>query len=303
MYRSTRRSPAPVIEHPDVVPMPDRSGMLSSLEALRREIREIGDEYVDAVLQLITERAVSLTGASGAALAFLTDDQMICRARAGEPVPPLGAPVDVQQGLSGECVRSGLLVSCEDTENDPRIDPEAGRRLGIGSLMAAPILSDFRVVGLLEIFSPHPRGFTNDHEAVLDRLVEMIPKTFSEKTEPENAEPENTQPETAVGSETASQPPGLHSGSIESGSSELTSIHATREDLREQEPEVLEQVSQQVVGQNVSEQVLDQPPELARTGPSSWLHWVLLNWAMLGLVSAGVSMALGYLVGSIIKTH
>src|SRR5208283_6199926 len=119
-----------VIEHPDVVPMPDRGGMLSSLDALRREIHEVGDEYVDAVLQLITERALSLTGASGAALAFLTDDQMICRARAGEPAPPLGAPVDVREGLSGECVRSGLLVSCEDMENDPRIDPEIGRTLG-----------------------------------------------------------------------------------------------------------------------------------------------------------------------------
>ena len=64
--------------------------------------------------------------------------------------------MDVKQGLSGECVRSGLLVSCEDTENDPRIDPEVCRALGIGSLMAAPIVSDFRVVGLLEVFSPHP---------------------------------------------------------------------------------------------------------------------------------------------------
>ena len=130
--------------------------------------------------RLITERALSLTGASGAALAFLTDDKMICRARAGEPAPPLGAPVDVKQGLSGECVRSGLLVSCEDMENDPRVDPEIGRALGIGSLMAAPIVSDFRVVGLLEVFSPHPRAFTKAHGTVLDRLVEMIPKTHPE---------------------------------------------------------------------------------------------------------------------------
>src|SRR5208282_4552252 len=204
----------PVRQSSTVIPISDRRETLSRvetglapsprLEVIRREVREIDvretntntSADADAVLQLITERALSLTGASGAALAFLTDDQMICRARAGEPAPPLGVPVDVQQGLSGECVRSGLLLSCEDTENDPRIDPEAGRRLGIGSLMAAPILSDFRVVGLLEIFSPHPRGFTNDHEAVLDQLVEMIPKTFSEKTEPENTEPEKTQPET-----------------------------------------------------------------------------------------------------------
>src|ERR1700674_5933850 len=167
---------APVVEARalSVVPISDGSETLSSVEAVRREVREIGDDF-DAVLHLITERALSLTGAGGAALAFLTDDRMICRARAGEPAPPLGAPVDAKHGLSGECVRSGLLVSCEDTENDPRVDAEICRTLGIGSLMAAPIVSDFRVVGLLEIFSPHPHAFTKTHETVLDRFVEMIP--------------------------------------------------------------------------------------------------------------------------------
>ncbi len=299
MFRSARRLPVPVIESRDVVPMPNRSGMLSALEAVRREIREIGDGDVDAVLQLITESALTLTGASGAALAFLTDDKMICRARAGEPPPPLGAPVDAQQGLSGECVRSGLLVSCEDMENDRRIDPEVGRRLGIGSLIAVPIVSDCRVVGLLEIFSPRLRGFTKDHETVLDQLAEMIPRTFSEGTEQENTRPERIQP---VASEVSS---------IESGSSGLVSIQATCEDLLEQKPEVPEpvseqvpeQVSQQVLGQNVSEPVPDQLPELALAGPSSWLRWVLLNWAVLALVSAGVSMALGYLVGSVVETR
>ncbi len=299
MHQSTRRSPVPAIELPDVVPMPNRSGVLS-LEAVRRQVREIGDENADAVLHLITECALSLTGASGAGLALLTDDKMICRARAGEPAPPLGAPVDVRQGLSGECVRSGLLVSCEDTENDPRIDLEVSRTLVIGSLMAAPIVSNFRVVGLLEIFSPHPRAFTNDHETVLDRLVEMIPKTLWEKAEPENTQPEKIQPEAPVTPE-AVQPPGLESGSIESGASELISIPATREDLAEQRPEVADQVSQQVLSENASEQVLDQLPEPALAAPSSLLHWVLLNWALLAPVVAGLSMALGYLVGSVIE--
>jgi GAF domain-containing protein len=180
----------PAKPHP-AVPIPDRSGLLSGVEAVRREIHEIGDD-VDAVLQLVTERALTLTGASGAALAFLTEDKMICRARAGEPAPPLGTPVNVKEGLSGECVRSDLLVSCEDTENDPRVDPEVCRTLGIGSMMAAPIVSYLRVVGLLEVFSPHPRGFAKVHEAVLDRLVEIIPKAYRENTQSESAsrEPE-----------------------------------------------------------------------------------------------------------------
>jgi len=279
--------PAPVTKTPNVVPMPDQSEALSSVEAVRSEVGAIGDD-IDAVLQLITERALNLTEASGAALAFLTDGQMICRARAGEPAPPLGAPVDVKRGLSGECVRSGRLVSCEVTENDPRIGPEIGRALGIGSLIAAPIMSDFRVVGLLEVFSPYPHSFTKADAMVLDRLVEMIPKTHHEKTQSENVQPEKTQPETLMGPEAVS-------GGSRPPASEFDSIHATREALWEQETEVPERVSQHVPEQIISEQLLEQVPEAAPAVPSR-----LLYLGLLGMTIAVVAMVLGYLVGPMI---
>jgi hypothetical protein len=281
-----------------VTPISDGSETLSSVEAVRREVREIDDNF-DAVLHLITERALSLTGASGAALAFLTDDRMICRARAGEPAPPLGALVDAKHGLSGECVRSGLLVSCEDTENDPRVDPEICRTLGIGSLMAAPIVSDFRVVGLLEIFSPHPRAFTEIHETVLDRLVEMIPKTNRERVQPEKAHPEKTQAERPIRPEAVSgvwRPSLSESGPMELGSTESGSIRATPEVLRQPKPEVRERVSRQVPGQIVSAQVPEQVAKPAPTSPSR-----LLDLGLLGLAIAVVAMVVGYLVGPMIE--
>src|SRR5882762_1706329 len=295
--------PTPVVETKaaakalGVIPISDGSETLSSAEAVRREVREIGDD-VDAVLHLITERALSLTRASGAALAFLTDDRMICRARAGEPAPPLGAPVDAKHGLSGECVRSGLLVSCEDTENDPRVDAEICRTLGIGSLMAAPIVSDFRVVGLLETFSPHPRAFTKAHETVLDRLVEIIPKTHREKTQAEKTQ-EKTQPETLIGPEAVSgvwRPSVSESSPMELASMEPSSIHMMPEVLRQPIPEVREQVSQQVPGPTVHAQVPEQVSKPASTSPSRWL-----DLGLLGLAIAVVMMVVGYLVGPMIE--
>jgi len=174
------RLPAPPSGLQSVVltPVADLSGMLSAVEAVRREVRAAGDDF-EAVIRLITERALSLTGSSGAALAFLTDDKMICRASVGEPALQLGTAVDVKQGISGECVRSGQMVVCEDTEADSRVDREICRMLGIGSILAAPILSDFRVVGLMEVFSPRTRAFTKIHEIALDRLVEIVPTVKS----------------------------------------------------------------------------------------------------------------------------
>jgi hypothetical protein len=174
-----------------------RSSALASLDEVRVQVRELGDNS-EAIFQFITEAAWELTGASGAALGLrgqgqrqgLEEDQMIWRAATGAPVPPLGAEVDTEHGLSGECVRGGQLVSCDDMENDPRIDPEIGRALGIGSLMASPIVSNFRVVGVLEIFSPHPQAFSKAHGTILDRLGELVPKSIREAAQPAAIEPE-----------------------------------------------------------------------------------------------------------------
>jgi hypothetical protein len=295
--REEEKLPEPALftQSSTVVPISNRSEIFSSVEAVRREVREIGDDD-DAVFQLITERAVSLTGAGGAALAFLTDDRMICRARAGEPSPPLGTPVDIKQGLSGECVRSGLLVSCEDAGNDPRIDSEIGRALGIGSLMAVPIVSDFRVVGLLEVFSPHPRSFTKSHETVLDHLVEMIPKIHRHNTEVETARPENTEskmsiPETSIKSQADSamlQPPAAE---LESKGTGLIDI--APEVCPEHESKFSEKVARLVPEPIVAKPV---PKQAAPKLFSGWLHR-----ALLGLSVAVVAIVVGYLVSSLVE--
>ena len=296
--REEEKLPAPALVDPSspVLTVSDQDERLSPTEALRREVLQIDGDF-DAVLQLITERALSLTRASGAALAFITDGQMICRAQAGDPAPPLGTPVDIKQGLSGECVRSGLVVRSDDTQNDPRIDPEIGRALGIRSLMAVPIVSDSRVVGLLEVFSPRARAFTQIHATVLEQLVEMIPK-HHDQSRPGSAPPENVGPETLNQPEALSQPP-----TSESGPTEFDSIHAIREALQDRQPETEPEVPLQaaeVPGRIVSEQAPEpvpvEAPEAASAAPSR-----LLYRALLGLAIAVVAMVVGYLLGPVIE--
>lgn len=147
---------------------------LSPMDAVREQVRASAHDPA-AALSLIAGCAREWTGAGGAALALLTGEQMTCRARSGEMAPPLGATVDVAHGLSGECVRSGQMVGSEDTENDARVDREACRALGIGSILAAPIVTNSRVVGLLEVFSPRSRAFKKEHATVLAQLAEAVP--------------------------------------------------------------------------------------------------------------------------------
>jgi len=186
--RSEQRSPAALIHL-------DHNALEIAFEELRHKIHDTGIE-ADVAFDLISSTALSLTGASGTALALILDDEMVCRSRAGSPAPPLGAVVNAKEGLSGECVRTGRPVRCDNTETDSRVDPELCRALGIASLMAVPIFGDFRVLGLLEVFSPYPGTFSSSHQTILDRLAELVPKDVPRamSVEAENPTAAHSQP-------------------------------------------------------------------------------------------------------------
>src|SRR5581483_11203825 len=130
-------------------------------------------------LNLIVSRAWVITRGTGSALALAHQDGMICRATAGSNTPPVGAEVDASTGISGECIRQGKPMRCDDTQSDPRVDAEACRELGIRSILAAPILYERDLVGLLEVFSDRPYAFDQGDLAVVERLAQTVVLTLS----------------------------------------------------------------------------------------------------------------------------
>ena len=154
---------------------PNYTDMLTAASAVQREAESLGNN-LEAVLSLIARRSHSLLRASGAAIALSGKDAatMICRASAGSSAPPVGATLQVGSGFSGECVRTGRLLRCSDTETDDLVDRESCRALGIRSLLAAPIRSREKVIGLLEVFSAKPNVFGENDSATLQRFAETI---------------------------------------------------------------------------------------------------------------------------------
>ena len=100
-------------------------------------------------------------------------DFMVCRASSGPDAPPVGARLQVGSGFSGECVKTGRLLRCDDTEIDSRVDRESCRALGIRSILAVPMRVGEKSIGILEVFSGQPNRFSDDDSAccsVLPRL-------------------------------------------------------------------------------------------------------------------------------------
>ena len=127
-----------------------------------------------ASLQIIAERALTATRATGAAIALSTGEEMFCEASAGSDAPPVGSRLQASSGFSGECVRTGRSLRCDDSETDDRVDRAGCRTLGVRSIVAVPIRRGNRVVGLIEVFSSQPYAFTPEDISVLQQLSSTV---------------------------------------------------------------------------------------------------------------------------------
>ena len=137
------------------------------------EFSSLGTDLA-AALRLIGERARSLTRGSSAAIALMHKGSVICRASVGEKAPALGTKLDVNSGLSGECFRVGRALRCDDTEMDPRVDLESCRRLGVRSILAAPVRYERDTVGLLMVFATDAFNFDDGDVAVVESLAHTV---------------------------------------------------------------------------------------------------------------------------------
>jgi hypothetical protein len=332
------RTPTPVmVPAKTEAALSNRAQLLSDLDDVRREVREIqtrdleiGEDSTEAIRQLITGRAMTLTGASGSALALLTDGRMVCRKRAGDPALPLGSEVDIREGLSGECIRTGRRVLSEDTETDPRVDAELCRTLGVRSLLATPIVSDLRVFGLLEVFSPHAGCFTDVEGSTLERLAELVPWTNDPKGTTKDGGTANTGPDT---SETIAPPatalPRINYAAIEPSIGPLAALSAAESGAAERETAGHGMASpptdagdtarnQTTVLEDLRAALWERGPELERQAAAGLVQerqegseresspTLRSHWAHLGLFLSALAascLALGYLLAPVIERH
>lgn len=162
----------------------ERIGMQSGAA----DVWELEQFVLDEVLHLVSERALTLTGADGVAIALVDGDAFVCRASAGSIAPEAGARLDPRSGFSGACLRTGGIVRCDDSENDARVNVQVCRRLGTRSIVAVPITSSRGIIGLLEAFSSEAYGFNDSDVRSLKLLVELILSALKPEEENRMAE-------------------------------------------------------------------------------------------------------------------
>src|SRR5580700_5115140 len=152
--------------------------------------RLLGETELDSALQLLVERAQYITGATGTALALPQGEEMVCRASAGSSAPVVGARLQVRSGLTGESIARRQLLRCDNAENDPRVNLETCRALGIASIVVLPLLRrDGEVRGLFELFSDHPYAFEERDLIALERMAALTLTALDLAEQRQSSEP------------------------------------------------------------------------------------------------------------------
>jgi len=77
-------------------------------------------------------------------------------------------------------VRTGKALRCDDTDSDPLVDAVICHKLGIRSIVAAPIQYEREIVGLLEVFSERPFAFEESDMTLVERLSQTVLLTVSQ---------------------------------------------------------------------------------------------------------------------------
>jgi len=134
------------------------AGRLSAVVQTQHEVLAAITD-LEKVMALVVDRTPEVTSGSGAVIEIVDGDQLVYRAASGVARKHLGLRLPFAKSLSGLAVTERSIMRCDDTEHDPRVDGEACRRIGIRSMLIAPLVEGDVAVGALKTFSMSPNAF------------------------------------------------------------------------------------------------------------------------------------------------
>ncbi|HET7711698.1 MAG TPA: GAF domain-containing protein [Thermoanaerobaculia bacterium] len=136
----------------------DLAARLSSIVSLQQDILDTLDD-VEKAMKLVVDRIPEVTSGNGAVIELVEGEEMVYRAASGSAAPHVGRRLKREGSLSGQAVRESAVLTCEDTDLDPRVDGPACRAIGIRSMIIAPLIHHDKTIGALKTFAAYPKAF------------------------------------------------------------------------------------------------------------------------------------------------
>jgi N-acetylmuramoyl-L-alanine amidase len=129
---------------------------------------------LDEVLQLICDRALTITSADGVMIALADGADFLCRAAAGPLLVERGARLTRESEFLAESLDSGLVVRCDDSDTDARVEFDLTKQLGALASVLVPLRGRHARPGVIQAFSKTPFAFSDGDIRSLDLFAELV---------------------------------------------------------------------------------------------------------------------------------
>ena len=136
---------------------------------------------LDTFMSAIVERLVRLTQAAGAIVELVDGEDLVYRAANADFAHHIGVRLKRSGSFSGVCVARAEVLLCDDTRTDARVDREACERIGVRSMVCAPLIHGGSSIGVLKVFSNQPAAFGADDIDALRLMASLLGAQLSKQ--------------------------------------------------------------------------------------------------------------------------
>ncbi len=137
---------------------------------------EVVQQGVDlgSIMDLVTQRTQDISNAEGASVELIEKKELVYSAASGIAEKFLGLRLDIENSLSGECIRERVPLISNDIEIDDRVNKAACRKIGLKSMIVMPLIFRNDVVGVLKVLSAKVDHFNEDNIRILELMSGVI---------------------------------------------------------------------------------------------------------------------------------
>jgi diguanylate cyclase (GGDEF)-like protein len=137
---------------------------------------EIVQQGVDlsSIMDLVTKRSQHITNSDGASVELIEKKELVYSAASGIAEKFLGLRLDMENSLSGECIKTRAPLMSNDIEIDDRVNKNACRQIGLNSMIVVPLICGNDVVGIMKVLSKESGHFNDDDIKILELISGLI---------------------------------------------------------------------------------------------------------------------------------
>ena len=169
----------------------DRESLCSLIELQRFTTTDDFDR--DRALQMVADRALTVSNAGGVSIALLEGNELVYRAGSGSIAHDVGHHVPAVLIVSPEGEARREILRVENAQTDTRVEADVCRQFGANSLLMLPIYQNRALAGVMQVL------FTDAH-AFLDREMRTYRLMVGVVEERILPNPHRAQPQCAISS-------------------------------------------------------------------------------------------------------